>query len=55
MEQEYQMRLNKWLKEEGEVGGTVTADVAQFQPKLTLASRAPRKRVKLKKKSKLLG
>ena len=52
------MRLNRYMeqiKEDGEAGGTVTADVAQFQPKLTLASRAPKKKLKFKKKSKLIG
>jgi len=50
------MRLNKWLKEEGEVGGgTITPDVAQFAPKLTLADRRKQRKVKFKKKSKLLG
>lgn len=53
------MRLIKYflrLKEEGEVGGgaTTTGNIAQYQPKLTMASRRTRGRIKVKK-SKLLG
>lgn len=52
------MRLNKFLlklKEEGETGGMTTGDVAQFAPKLSLASRSTRRRVKKVRKSKLFG
>lgn len=52
------MRLNKYLKlkEDGETGGgTITPNIAQFQPKLTLASRTKRKKIKFKRKSRLLG
>jgi hypothetical protein len=52
------MRLNRFLlklKEEGEAGGITTGDVAQFAPKLTLASRSTRRRVRKIRKSKLFG
>lgn len=53
------MRLNRYisqLKEDGEIGGgTVTTDIAQYQPKLTLADRRKQRKIKFKRKSKLLG